>query len=91
MELEDAPMDKKISSGTIEYLLGGLGLQTLSMISQGCENNEDIIALSLITEECLEVKIPLLITLGLITVKSGEYKITALGKRTLSEVMGWQI
>ncbi len=91
MELQDTPMDKKMSSDTIKYLLGGLGLQTLSMISQGCENNEDIVALSLITEECLEIKIPLLITLGLITVNSEEYKITDLGKRTLNEVVGWHV
>ncbi|MHA1882522.1 MAG: hypothetical protein ACTSUO_05700 [Candidatus Thorarchaeota archaeon] len=84
-------MDKKMSTDTIKYLLGGIGLQTLSMISQGCLNNGDITALSLITEGCLEVKIPLLITLGLITAKSGEYKITTLGKRTLSEVVGWHV
>ncbi|MHA1481318.1 MAG: hypothetical protein ACTSQZ_07855 [Candidatus Thorarchaeota archaeon] len=94
MESPDTSQNRPLTSDTINYLIDEQGCQTLSMIDQGCINNEDITRLSLISNDCLEVKIPLLITLGLITdcgKESNEYTITKTGKTFLREVTGWHV
>ncbi|MFW9978372.1 MAG: hypothetical protein ACFFEJ_09855 [Candidatus Thorarchaeota archaeon] len=75
---------------TIKYLLGELGIETLGLIAQGCMNDEEIIRLSTVTKSCLDVKVPLLETLGLIKIENGIYFITELGNDILLELTGWK-
>ncbi|MHA1481775.1 MAG: hypothetical protein ACTSQZ_10190 [Candidatus Thorarchaeota archaeon] len=94
MESPDTSRNRSLTTDTIDYLIGEQGRQTLSLIDQGCVTNVDITKLSSITNDCLNVKIPLLITLGLITdcgTESNEYSITETGKIFLREVMGWHL
>lgn len=91
MDSPESKIDKDLDSSTIKYLLGELGIQTLALIAQGCTQDEEITKLSTITESCLDVKIPLLETLGLITTKDGHYEITPRGVSALSEITGWKV
>jgi len=94
MESPDTSQNRPLTFDTINYLIGEQGRQTLSLIDQGCINNLDITRLSSISNDCLEVKIPLLITLGLITdcgKESSDYTITKTGKTFLREVTGWHV
>ena len=90
MDSHDTKISKDIDSGSIKYLLGELGILTLSLIAQGCTTNDEIRNLSTITDSCLEVKIPLLETLDLITTERNCYEITPKGISTLSEITGWE-
>jgi len=90
MDSHDITIDKSVDTNTIKYLLGELGIQTLTLIAQGCTKNEEIKSLSTITDSCLEVKIPLLETLDLITTSNGNYEITLHGVAALSRITGWK-
>ncbi len=83
-------MKANLDSTTIKYLLGELGVETLGLIAQGCTNDEEIIRLSTITKSCLDVKVPLLATLGLIKTSDGFYLITEQGNDILLELTGWK-
>ena len=83
-------MKTNLDSMTIKYLLGELGIETLGLIAQGCINNDEIIRLSTVTKSCLDVKIPLLETLGLIKISDGFYFITEQGNEILLELTGWK-
>jgi hypothetical protein len=89
MDSYDTKIDKDFDSDTIYYLLGELGLLTLNLIAQGCTEDEDIMRLSTITRSCLDVKIPLLETLSLITSEEGSYTVTPRGVSVLNEITGW--
>lgn len=94
MESPDTSQNRPLTIDTINYLIGEQGRQTLSLIDQDCVTNVDITKLSSISNGCLEVKIPLLITLGLITDYGPEsigYAITDNGRTFLREVMGWHV
>ncbi|MHA2425149.1 MAG: hypothetical protein ACXAEF_10195 [Candidatus Thorarchaeota archaeon] len=90
MESHDTKIDKDFDTGSVKYLLGDLGVLTLNLIAQGCENNEDIIRLSTVTKSCLDVKIPLLETLNLINNDNGIYTVTPHGESVLRELTGWK-
>ena len=75
---------------TTKYLLGELGIAALVLIRSGCRNDFEIMKLSTISANCLEVKIPLLNTLGLIEITKGEYQITPTGESFADEVSGWE-
>ena len=83
-------MNTNLDSATIKYLLGELGVETLGLIAQGCINNSEIIRLSTVTKSCLDVKIPLLETLGLIRILDGFYFITEYGNDILLKLTGWK-
>ncbi|MHA1577066.1 MAG: hypothetical protein ACTSU3_06865 [Candidatus Thorarchaeota archaeon] len=92
MESHDTSPNLTLNADTINYLIGDQGRQTLVLINQGCVTNADITKLSSISNDCLEVKIPLLITLGLITdsgTESNGYSVTNSGKSYLREATGW--
>lgn len=94
MESPDTSQNRPLTIDTINYLIGEQGRQALRLIDQGCVTNVDITRLSSISNDCLKVKIPLLITLGLITdcgTESNEYSITDAGKTFLREVTGWHV
>ncbi len=90
MDSHDTKIEKNVDSSTIKYLLGELGIQTLALIAQGCTQDEEIKNLSLVTNLCLEVKIPLLETLDLINTSNGFYEITPRGVTALSAITGWK-
>jgi hypothetical protein len=75
---------------TISYLLGELGLETLMLIAQGCVNDGELLQLSALKQSCLEIKIPLLETLGLIKINNGEYSTTEYGNKVLLKFNGWK-
>ncbi len=83
-------MNAELDTTTISYLLGELGIETLALIAQGCTTDDEIVRLSTVTYSCLEVKIPLLETLGLIKKKDGLYFITNYGNDKLMELTGWK-
>lgn len=89
-EMETTAMKIDLDPTTIKYLLGELGIETLGLIAQGCMNDEEIIRLSTVTKSCLDVKVPLLETLGLIKIENGIYFITELGNDILLELTGWK-
>ncbi len=80
----------KVDIDTTKYLLGELGIATLALVRSGCTNDCEIMKLSSISENCLDVKIPLLNTLGLIEITKGEYHITPTGEVFIDEVSGWE-
>ncbi|MFW9918492.1 MAG: hypothetical protein ACFFED_02765 [Candidatus Thorarchaeota archaeon] len=88
--METTAMKIDLDPTTIKYLLGELGIETLGLIAQGCMNDEEIIRLSTVTKSCLDVKVPLLETLGLIKIENGIYFITELGNDILLELTGWK-
>ncbi|MDF1538068.1 MAG: hypothetical protein P1Q69_04115 [Candidatus Thorarchaeota archaeon] len=90
MDSYDTKINIDIDTNTIKYLLGELGIQTLTLIAQGCTHDEEIKNLSTITGSCLEVKIPLLETLNLITTRKGYYEMTPRGVTALSKITGWK-
>jgi predicted transcriptional regulator len=83
-------IERRIDTSQTKYLLGELGIQTLALISEGCSSDEEIKCLSTISQSCLDVKIPLLATLGLITKNDGSYIVAERGKSFLMKVRGWQ-
>ncbi len=83
-------IERRIDASQTKYLLGELGIQTLALINEGCSSDDEIKCLSTISQSCLDVKIPLLATLGLIMKNGGRYTVIERGKRFLSEVRGWQ-
>ncbi len=90
MESHDTKIGNDFDSGTVKYLLGELGVITLNLIAQGCETDIEIMHLSTITQSCLDVKIPLLVTLSLITNDDGVYSTTHRGVTVLRELTGWK-
>ena len=90
MNIEKLSSSLKVDIATTKYLLGELGIATLALVRSGCRNDQEIMKLSSISESCLEVKIPLLNTLGLIEITKGEYHITPRGEAFVDEVSGWE-
>ncbi len=82
--------DSRKEINTISYLLGELGLETLRLIAQGCVNDDELQRVSAFKQLCLDVKIPLLETVGLIKVKDDEYFITEYGNDVLLKLTGWK-
>ncbi len=73
---------------TVRYLVGNLGLQVLNLIDQGCTTDTDLMRFSSISKTCLDVKVPLLKTLGLIVADESGYRVTSEGQRVLREIYG---
>ncbi|TFG13972.1 hypothetical protein EU537_04535 [Candidatus Thorarchaeota archaeon] len=83
-------IERRIDTSQTKYLLGELGIQTLALINEGCSSDDELKFLSTISQSCLDVKIPLLSTLGLIERSESGYVVVERGKNFLSEVRGWQ-
>ncbi|TFG10902.1 hypothetical protein EU538_00405 [Candidatus Thorarchaeota archaeon] len=90
MESSESSTIATFSAETIRHLIGGMGIELLSLIQQGCVNDYELKRYSSITQGCLDVKIPLLKTLSLLTGDSDGYEITALGETFLQRVLGWE-
>ncbi|TFF92319.1 hypothetical protein EU545_01275 [Candidatus Thorarchaeota archaeon] len=75
---------------TICHLIGEMGIDLLTLVQQGCVNDYELKRYSSITQGCLDVKIPLLKTLGLIEGDSEGYEVTSLGETFLKRVLGWE-
>ena len=74
---------------TTRNLVGEMGNEILSLIHQGCKNDDDLTRFSSISKPCLEVKIPLLMNLDLVSTTSNRYQITSMGVRYIESVLGW--
>ncbi|MFW9907091.1 MAG: hypothetical protein ACFFEF_00840 [Candidatus Thorarchaeota archaeon] len=90
MESNDMGIGNDFDITTVGYLLGELGIEILTMIAQGCSNDSEIKRLSTITSSCLDIKIPLLETLGLIRIEGDIYILTKNGVTVLKELTGWR-
>ncbi|MHA1903693.1 MAG: hypothetical protein ACXADL_00655 [Candidatus Thorarchaeota archaeon] len=81
--------NKPIDADSVRNLVGELGIEILGLIRQEFTTDEELIQYGSVTLQCLEVKIPLLETLDLITQKKDGYKLTKRGKDILIELLGW--
>ena len=81
--------NKSIDADSVRNLVGELGIEILGLIRQEFTTDEELIQYGSVTLQCLEVKIPLLETLDLITQKKDGYKLTKRGKDILIELLGW--
>jgi predicted transcriptional regulator len=89
MEQEDTLNSHAFDLETTRNLVGEMGNEILSLIHQGCMDNDDICRFSSISKPCLEVKIPLLMNLDLVSSRSDRYQITSIGVRYIESVLGW--
>ncbi|RLI50000.1 MAG: hypothetical protein DRO73_04605 [Candidatus Thorarchaeota archaeon] len=83
------PLTGRFETETVRYLVGDLGLHILLLIDQGCTSDAEIMKFSTVTATCLDVKIPLLKTLGLVRESSSGYEVTSEGLQVLREIYGW--
>ncbi len=90
MESSDTKTIASFGAESIRYLIGGMGIDILTLIKQGCVNDYELKRYSSVTQHCLEVKIPLLKTLGLLSGDANGYAITPLGETFLKRVLGWE-
>ena len=74
---------------TTRNLVGEMGNEILSLIHQGCKTVDDLTRFSSISKPCLDVKIPLLMNLDLVSITSNRYQITSMGVRYIENVLGW--
>ena len=81
--------NKSIDADSVRNLVGEMGIEILGLIRQEFTTDEELIQYGSVTLQCLEVKIPLLETLDLITQKKDGYKLTKRGKDILIELLGW--
>lgn len=90
MESSDTETIACFGADNIRYLIGGMGIEILTLIKQGCLSDYELKRYSSVTQSCLEVKIPLLKTLGLLSGDASGYDITPLGETFLKRVLGWE-
>ncbi|MEM2142694.1 MAG: winged helix-turn-helix domain-containing protein [Candidatus Thorarchaeota archaeon] len=72
-----------LSRDSIKILIGEMGIQILTLVHTGCSTVRDLMRFSSLSRDCLDVKIPLLVMLGLINDDSGNYRLTQLGEGIL--------
>ncbi len=87
--MTDPPPIDQYTFETTRYLIGELGVHILSLIDQGCTDDQDLIRFGRFSRECLSVKIPLLTTLGLLTTSPQGYKVTTVGQSFLDALLRW--
>ncbi len=85
---DQTPLDP-LTTETTRYLIGDLGIQILSLVDQGCTNDDDLIKFGRFSRQCLSVKIPLLTTLGLLAAGPNGYRITPTGQSFLDTILRW--
>ncbi|NWF96794.1 MAG: hypothetical protein HXY34_11690 [Candidatus Thorarchaeota archaeon] len=88
MELTDSTLDG-VGTDTTKYLIGDMGVEILCLVDQGCTDDNDLVRLGGLSMSCLEVKIPLLTTLGLLIVGAEGYRLTPAGQAFLEGMLGW--
>ncbi|MHA1341850.1 MAG: hypothetical protein ACTSRZ_18435 [Promethearchaeota archaeon] len=66
------------------YILGDMGIQMLAAINRGAHTKESIHLLSGVSKACVNGRIPVLLSLELITMKDDEFYISKKGVKFLS-------
>lgn len=89
MESQRLRTNMPLDADSIRNLIGELGVELLGLIRQEFTTDEELIQYGSLTRQCLEVKIPLLETLDLVTQKKDGYRLTKRGKEVLIELLGW--
>ena len=79
-----------LSTESIKLLIGDMGTQILSLVDQGCTDESDLLRFSSLSHTCLQVKIPLLVTLGLLVIGGTGYRLTITGEDVLEDLLGWR-
>ena len=89
MESQRLRTNMPLDADSIRNLIGELGVELLGLIRQEFTTDEELIQYSSLTRQCLEIKIPLLETLDLVTQKKDGYRLTKRGEEVLKELLGW--
>ncbi|MHA1936141.1 MAG: hypothetical protein ACW97A_12760 [Candidatus Thorarchaeota archaeon] len=89
MESQRLRSNKPIDAESVRNLVGELGIEILGLIRQEFTTDEELIQYGSLTLQCLEVKVPLLEILDLVTQTKECYRLTKRGDEVLIELLGW--